>query len=179
MIAKTFSIFLLVLLTSSCTFIVFEEPMPPGEAALDHVPESLRGKYIYEVQELTSEIEIGENYFISDSLREYLSDSLVLKPFGKNYILNKKIIDPEIEADGKWLCYILSPRKGGNLNVDVFCVADTTYEEKLIAKYGGKQMKAPEKFGESFLFLDADLKGFKKLSKNKKTRIPLVLKPVK
>lgn len=179
MITNLLRIFLLAVLASSCTFIVFDEPMPPGETALDRVPESLRGHYTYKVEQMTSEVAIGENYFISDSLPEYLSDSLVLKPFGKRYILNKKIIDPKMEADGKWLCYILSPEKGGILNVDVFCVADTTYEAKLIAKYGGKQIKAPKKMGETFLFLDPDLKQFKKLSKDKKTRIPLVLKAVK
>lgn len=179
MIFKTLQFFLLALLTSSCTFIVFDEPMPPGETSLDRVPEILRGHYTYEVEQMISEVEIGENYFISDSLPEYLSDSLVLKPFGKKYILNKKIIDPKTEADGKWLCYILDPGKGGLLNVDVFCVADTTYEEKLIAKYGGKQMKAPKKMGDTFLFLEPDLKQFKKLMKDKKTRIPVVLKPVK
>lgn len=179
MIYKTLQFFLLALLVSSCTFIVFDEPMPPGETALDRVPESLRGHYTYKVEEMISEVEIGENYFISDSVPEYLSDSLVIKPFGKKFILNKKIIAPKLESDEKWLCYILSPGKDGNLNVNVFCVADTTYEEKLIAKYGGKQIKAPKELGETFLFLDPDLKQFKKLSKNRKATIPLVLKPVK
>ncbi|NEN25287.1 hypothetical protein G3O08_17455 [Cryomorpha ignava] len=178
MIFKTLRMFLLAVLASSCTFIVFNEPMPTGATPLDRVPESLRGNYIYEIESMTSKVEIGENYFISDSLPEYLSDSLILKPFGEKYVLSKKIIDPKIEADGKWLCYILSPAKGGNLNVEVFCVADTTYEEKLIAKYGGKQMKAPKELGEPFLFLDTDLKQFKKLSKDKKVRIPVVLRPV-
>lgn len=179
MIFNVLRILLLAVLASSCTFIVFDEPMPPGETALDRVPESLRGHYTYEVEQMISEVEIGENYFISDSLPEYLSDSLVLKPFGKKYILNKKIIAPKMESDGKWMCYILSPGKGGVLNVDVFCVADTTYEEKLIDKYGGKQMKAPQKMGDSFLLLDPNLKQFKKLIKDKKARIPVLLRPVK
>jgi len=179
-VTRTFLLVIVACLAASCTFIVFDQPMPPDGTPLDRVPASLQGLYTYELEKMTSsEVEIGENYFIRDSVPEYLSDSLILKPYGKKYVLSKKISDLNNEANGKWFCYILSPETGSGLEVNVFCIADTTYEEKLIVKYNGKYLNATKEFGDSFLYLNADLKMFKKLSKDKKVTIPVMLTPVK
>lgn len=175
MIKKIFVLLAIIFTLSSCTILVFEEPMPPGGEELKSFPENFQGQFTYTLQDLTSDIVIGENYFIRDSIFVYISDSLVLKPYGKSFILSERINDPTALAMGKWYCYMLSEGRGGTINATAFCITDSIQQEKILVKYDTRLIDEDEV--QSFMMFKGDAESFEKLSKEKGAIIPVVLTP--
>jgi len=151
--------------------------MPPGGESLDSFPENFQGHFTYKLQDLTSDIVIGENYFIRDSISVYISDTLVLKPFGKSFILSERINDPTVSASGKWYCYKLSEGKGGTLHATAFCITDSIQQEKILEKYNTKLIDKGEI--QSFMTFVGDTHSFEKLSKEKGAGVSVVLTPIR
>lgn len=177
MIKNILAVFAIMYTLSSCTIIVFDEPMPPGGEELRSFPESFQGHFTYTLQDLTSDITIGENYFIRDSISIYISDSLVLKPYGKSFVISERINDPTVEVVGKWYSYMLSEGKDGTINANAFCITDSIQQEKILKKYDTQLIDEGEV--QSFMIFKGDGESFEKLSKEKGACIPVVLTPKK
>lgn len=175
MIRNIFALLTIIFTLSSCTIFVFEEPMPPGGEELQNFPEYFQGHFTYTLQDLSSDIVIGENYFIRDSIEIYISDSLVLKPYGKSFILSERINDPTVLAMGKWYSYMLSEGRGGTINATVFCITDSIQQEKILEKYDTQLIDDGEI--QSFMIFKGNIESFEKLSKDKGATIPVVLTP--
>lgn len=175
MIKNIFALLAFIFTLSSCTIVVFEEPMPPGGEALLSFPENLQGNFTYTLQDLTSDIVIGENYFIRDSITIYISDSLLLKPYGKSFVLSERINDPTVSAMGKWYCYMLSEGKGGTINATAFCITDSIQQVKIQKKFKTEIIDGDEI--QSLMLFKGDAESFEKLSKEKGATIPVVLSP--
>ena len=170
-----FALLAIISTLSSCTILVFDEPMPPGGEELKSFPEYFRGQFTYTLQDLTADIEIGENYFIRDSISVYISDSLVLKPFGKNFVLSERINDPTVQVTGKWYCYMLSEGRGGTVNATAFCITDSIQQEKILEKYDTRLLDDDEI--QAFMTFEGDSESFEKLTKEKGAGISVVLTP--
>lgn len=175
MTKNIFALLAIIFTLSSCTILVFEEPMPPGGEELKSFPENFQGHFTYTLQDLTADIVIGENYFIRDSISVYISDSLVLKPFGKSFVLSERINDPTVLAMGKWYSYILSKGRGGTVNATAFCITDSIQQEKILEKYDTQLIYEDEI--QAFMLFKGDPESFEKLSKEKGANIPVVLTP--
>lgn len=167
---------LLTLLTSSCAIIVFEEPMPAGEETVDNFPENFRGDYRYYIDDLSAEITIGQNYFIRDSMAIFISDSLVVKPFGNGYVVNERINDPLVKSNGKWYAYILNDGKDGSINAISFTITDSLKQKKVMKKYALHLLEKDEV--QTSLLFTADDAAFKRLSKDKNAVTQTILYPV-
>lgn len=175
MIKNIFAFLAIIFTLSSCTILVFDEPMPPGGEQLQSFPKNFQGHFTYTIQDLSSDIVIGENYFIRDSIAVYISDSLVLKPFGKSFVLSERINDPTVQAMGKWYCYMLSEGRGGTVNATAFCITDSIQQEKILEKYNTQLIDEGEV--QAFMMFKGDSESFEKLSKEKGANIPVVLSP--
>lgn len=175
MIKNVFVLLAIIFTLSSCTIAVFEEPMPPGGEALLSFPENFQGHFTYTLQDLSSDIVIGENYFIRDSISVYISDSLVLKPYGKSFVLSERINDPTVSVMGKWYCYMLSEGRNGTVNATAFCITDSIQQIKIKEKFDTKLIDDGEV--QSFMEFKVDYESFEKLSKEKGATIPVVLTP--
>jgi len=175
MTKNLFVILLFAITMTSCTLIVFEEPMPPGGEKLASFPEKFQGHFIYTIEDLASDLVIGENYFIRDSIAVYISDSLILKPYGKSFVLSERINDPTVSVMGKWYCYMLSEGKDGTIHATAFCITDSIQQEKIQDKFNTKVIDRGEV--QAFMEFKGDSKSFKKLTKEKGATIPVVLTP--
>lgn len=173
MTKNIFILFAIIFALSSCTILVFEEPMPSGGQELKSFPENFQGHFTYTLQDLSSDIVIGENYFIRDSIAVYISDSLVLKPYGKSFVLSERINDPTVSVMGKWYCYMLSEGRNGTVNATAFCITDSIQQIKILEKYDTQLIDEGEV--QSFMIFKGDSESFEKLSKEKGANIPVVL----
>ena len=177
MIKNIIALLAIIFTLSSCTILVFDEPMPPGGEELQSFPENFQGHFTYTLQDLSSDIIIGENYFIRDSIFVYISDSLVLKPFGKSFVLSERISDPTVAVTGKWYSYMLSEGRGGTVNATAFCITDSIQQEKILEKYDTRLIDDGEV--QAFMTFAGDFESFEKLSKEKGACIPVLLTPKK
>ncbi len=86
--------FLLCLALSSCVVIEFTNPQPTNTKPLNQFPEDMLGVYLVEVINDTDKksdtITIASNQYhsTSDNNTFYLSDTIILKPYKKDYFFN-------------------------------------------------------------------------------------------
>jgi len=98
----------LVFLAASCVDVKFEQAQPAGKNALKKFPKKLQGIYtdgdndtLLTINEFSYEY---EDEIISLSTDTDLSESNILKKFGRYYLLN-------IEEDDLWMCFAAELQK--------------------------------------------------------------------
>lgn len=101
---------------TSCVEVLYEKTQPQKTNTLNTFPKELQGKYYISYKDSLNESDtlvISTNYFTEltltkkeniqqEKMKVYLSDSLVLKELGNNYVLNFK----EKET---WMALVLKP----------------------------------------------------------------------
>ena len=130
----------LILITSlfffSCTEIIFEDPQPLNTKSISSIPKDIQGKYAFMVLNEETLMEIGENFITDDKSNAYLSDSLIIKKVGNQYVVNKLISQGEGKV-GKWNVYVLEDKGCGFVKATTFIINSETYVDPFIASYNG------------------------------------------
>ena len=103
---KSFLLVVIGLFLFSCTEIIIEEPQPVGAKSLKSMPEELRGSFSFVILNEETLMEIGENFITGEDDKTFLSDSLIVKKMGNQYVVNKLINKGE-GKEGKWEVYVL------------------------------------------------------------------------
>ena len=115
----------LALLLSSCEEVVYPEPQPPHVKALKEIPGRLQGVYLDEnmdtlfVRKQSFSYTSGERISLGE---EFLSDSVVLKPYKDKYFFSTSVI---VGDETYWLSYLLDPEEiSGNIDVYTMSAKD-------------------------------------------------------
>ncbi len=131
------SLVAVVLLTTSCTEVVFEEPQPAKAKALKEIPQEVHGAYSVFISNKNEIVKIGKDYVQSGTSKSALSDSLVIKEFDGKYVFSSRNM-PAVEG-GKpyWSVYVLEPKGCGFVKVTGFYVSNDENIEEAKAKFNG------------------------------------------
>jgi len=132
------SILLLIagLFLFSCTEVIFEDPQPMNVKSINSIPKDIQGQYAFMILNEETLMEIGENFITDDKSKAYLSDSLIIKKIGNQYVVNKLISKGEGKL-GKWNVYVLEDKGCGFVKATTFIINSETYVEPFNASYNG------------------------------------------
>ena len=133
---KSFLLVVIGLFLFSCTEIIFEEPQPVGAKSLKSMPEELRGSFSFVILNEETLMEIGENFITGEDDKTFLSDSLIVKKMGNQYVVNKLINKGE-GKEGKWEVYVLEDKGCGFVKATTFVINSDSYVEPFNASYNG------------------------------------------
>ncbi|MCF6352012.1 MAG: hypothetical protein L3J06_03280 [Cyclobacteriaceae bacterium] len=165
-------LFFIIVISFSCTEIVFDAPQPPGGKDLTEIPNALIGSYSFVVLNEQEAIHITKNYFDGDEGKKYLSDSLILRKMGNKYVINQ-LINKEGETKGKWSVYTFEEKGCGFLKATAFIISEDEYLPTFMETYNGTQVGGGQ---EKQIIINLDSKeAFNKLSKDREATLAIIL----
>ncbi len=126
-------LFLAILILSlvACKEISFKEPQPKGKKSLSEIPRELLGSYLV-VEEKAADskdtlVVTAKGYHVpSDSSKEELGDSLVLKKYKGYYFFNDN-------ENPEWLLRVVKREPNGDLSYMLLEPTDKSFDEFLLA----------------------------------------------
>jgi len=104
--------------------------------SINSIPKDIQGQYAFMILNEETLMEIGENFITDDKSKAYLSDSLIIKKIGNQYVVNKLISKGEGKL-GKWNVYVLEDKGCGFVKATTFIINSETYVEPFNASYNG------------------------------------------
>ena len=122
---------LLILSLVACKEISFKEPQPKGKKSLSQIPQELRGSYLV-VEEKGADskdtlVVTTKGYYVpSDSSKEELGDSLVLKKYKGYYFFNDN-------ENPEWLLRVVKREPNGDLSYMLLEPTDMSFNEFLLS----------------------------------------------
>lgn len=168
---KNLLLVILTIFTFSCTEIVFESPQPEKAKALKEIPSSLQGKYTFVMLNEQEVLEISSNYIDGEDGKQYLSDSLVIKKLGNNYVFNQRI-SKEGPTKGKWSSVMLEEKGCGFIKATVFVISEDEYVQSFTDMYKATMEGEGQ---EKQLIIEPSDKDFTKLSQDKQATLSVIL----
>jgi hypothetical protein len=160
-----------IILSFSCTEVVFDSPQPDGIKAMKDIPESLQGSYSFVVLNEQQAINITSEYFEGTEGKKYLSDSLVLKKFGNKYVVNQRI-DKEGETKGKWSAFIFEEKGCGFIKATAFVISEDKHVVPFTETYNAVLAGSGE---EKQLIINPSKKEFEALTKDRDATLTMIL----
>ena len=115
----------------ACKEISFKEPQPKGKKSLSKIPRELLGSYLV-VEEKGSDtkdtlVVTTKGYYVpSDSSKEELGDSLVLKKYKGYYFFNDN-------ENPEWLLRVVKREPNGDLSYMLLEPTDMSFNEFLLS----------------------------------------------
>ncbi len=175
MFKSTFYFVAIILISFSCTEIVFDGPQPPGGKNLKQIPEALIGDYSFVVLNEQEAIHITKDYFDGDEGKKYLSDSLILRKMGSIYVINQ-LINKEGETKGKWSVYTFEEKGCGFLKATAFIISEDEYLPTFLETYSGTQVGGGQ---EKQIIINTESKDvFGKLSRDREATLSIILEKI-
>lgn len=168
-------IFIIALFSFSCTEVVFDTPQPAKAKALKEFPSSIQGKYTFVMLNEQEVLEISSKYIDGEDGKQYLSDSLVIKKLGNNYVVNQ-LINKEGETKGKWSSVILEEKGCGFLKATVFVISEDKYVQSFTEMYAATLAGQGQ---EKQLIVSPTDDQFKKISNDKGATLSVILEKLK
>lgn len=160
---------------TSCTEVIFEEPQPLGVKQLKSIPSELQGSFSFVIMNEETLMEIGSNYITGDDDRSYLSDSLIIKKMGNQFIVNKRIDDAG-EKEGMWEVYVLEDKGCGFVKATSFIINSDTYVSKFEASTGGTVIGEGQ---EKSMIIKPTADQFNSILKDDSVTVSIILERVK
>jgi len=159
----------------SCTEIIFEDPQPLGAKSLKSIPKELQGSFAFVILNEETLMEIGENYITGEDDRAYLSDSLIIKKLGNQYVVNKRV-NTEGEKEGKWEVYVLEDKGCGFVKATTFVVNSDSYIEQFNTLHNGILIGEGQ---EKTLIVKPSANQFKSILKDDSVTVSIILERIK
>src|SRR5688572_14080804 len=121
---------LLILSLVACKEISFKEPQPKGKKSLSQIPRELLGSYLVVEEKGTDSkdtlVVTTKGYYVpSDSSKEELGDSLVLKKYNGYYFINDN-------ENPEWLLRVVKREPNGDLSYMLLEPTDKSFDEFLL-----------------------------------------------
>ena len=122
---------ILILSLVACKEISFKEPQPKGKKSLSQIPRELLGSYLVVEEKGTDSkdtlVVTTKGYYVpSDSSKEELGDSLVLKKYKGYYFFNDN-------ENPEWLLRVVKREPNGDLSYMLLEPKDKSFDEFLLA----------------------------------------------
>jgi len=122
---------ILILSLIACKEISFKEPQPKGKKSLSKIPRELLGSYLVVEEKGTDSkdtlVVTTKGYYVpSDSSKEELGDSLVLKKYKGYYFFNDN-------ENPEWLLRVVKREPNGDLSYMLLEPTDKSFNEFLLA----------------------------------------------
>ena len=122
---------ILILSLIACKEISFKEPQPKGKKSLSQIPRELLGRYLVVEEKGTDSkdtlVVTAKGYYVpSDSSKEELGDSLVLKKYKGYYFFNDN-------ENPEWLLRVVKREPNGDLSYMLLEPTDKSFNEFLLA----------------------------------------------
>jgi len=122
---------ILILSLIACKEVSFKEPQPKGKKSLSQIPRELLGSYLVVEEKGTDSkdtlVVTTKGYYVpSDSSKEELGDSLVLKKYRGYYFFNDN-------ENPEWLLRVVKREPNGDLSYMLLEPVDKSFNEFLLA----------------------------------------------
>ena len=171
------SILLLIfgLFLFSCTEVIFEQPQPPNGASLKSIPKDVQGKYSFMILNEETIMEIGDNYITDEKDKAYISDSLVVKKIGNQYVVNKLISEGDGKI-GKWNVYVLEDKGCGFVKATTFVINSDSYVAPFNSAYNGTMLGEGQ---QKSIIVNTDDNQFNTLLKDDSVTVSIILERIK
>ena len=122
---------ILILSLIACKEVSFKEPQPKGKKSLSQIPRELLGSYLVVEEKGTDSkdtlVVTTKGYYVpSDSSKEELGDSLVLKKYKGYYFFNDN-------ENPEWLLRVVKREPNGDLSYMLLEPTDKSFNEFLLA----------------------------------------------
>lgn len=130
---------LAIIVFTSCTEVIFQDPQPLGAKALKEIPKELQGQFSFVILNEETVMEIGDNFVSGDDGKAYLSDSVIIKKLGNRYVVNKLVTQGDTKK-GNWQTYVLEDKGCGFVKATSFIINSETYIEPFVAETSGTKV---------------------------------------
>lgn len=167
-------VLVIILISFSCTEVVFESPQPVNAKNLKQIPETLHGSYSFVVLNEQEAIHITKDYFDGDEGKKYLSDSLIMRKMGNKYVINQ-LINKEGETKGKWSVFIFEEKGCGFLKATAFIISEDEYVTSFTEEYNATLVGSGK---EKQVIMNPDKGIFTDLSNDRNATLSVILEKV-